>query len=64
MRFSEIRALYGIGEASYGTPEAEIIIAEARLQVLIPGLLRAYYTELGAHEPLNQAHNNLLLPSE
>ena len=47
-----------------GQPEASISIAEARLGLRLPVVLRQYYLLAGRFDRFNRAHNQLLRPEE
>jgi hypothetical protein len=64
MNFPEIRALFDLGATNHGIAAQELDAAETRLRLTLPPLLRAYYTELGAHEALNHTQDHLLSPAE
>lgn len=63
--FTAIRTLYGIdASARYGYGDSQIQSAQARLGIVFPRVLAAYYAALAAHEKLNQAHNRLIPPDQ
>jgi len=64
MNFPEIRSLFDLGATNHGIAVQELAAAETRLQLTLPPLLRAYYTELGAHESLNHTQDHLLPPAQ
>jgi len=47
-----------------GQPEASISLAEARLGLRLPAVLREYYLRAGRFDRFNRAHNQLLRPEE
>lgn len=49
---------------SDGTPEAIIAAAEARLGITVPAVLRTYYLLTGRDRRFNQAHDQLVDPSD
>jgi len=59
-----VGSVFGAVEAGHGLSERTIGVAEKRLGVRLPGVLREYYRLLGRHREVSRGMNRLLGPSE
>lgn len=60
MEFKTIKELFDIEDNTFGFPEEAIQMAENRLGVKFPTVLKSYYQELGMHQKLNQTQDRLI----
>jgi hypothetical protein len=61
---STFATLVGALTPEDGQPEASISVAEARLGLRLPAVLREYYLRAGRFDRFNCAHNQLVRPEE
>ncbi len=59
-----IRKLYQLDDRAQGYSEQELLLAEQRLAVSLPEVLRDYYLSLGKNAIVNENHNRLLSPRD
>jgi hypothetical protein len=59
-----VNSVFGRIETGHGVDEPTIGVAEKRLGVPLPAVLREYYRLLGKHREVSRGMNRLLAPSE